>query len=108
MRGAGRVLRGARRGACLTRGAARGLWRGARPGFGWRAWPGFGWLGSGWAALRVRAGWQVVRWLWRAWRTLQVVRSSSRLSWWIRAWWLFWCTIDPLIHHEARINHGKS
>jgi len=40
----------------LTRGAARGLWRGARPGFGWRAWPGFGWLGSGWAALRVRAG----------------------------------------------------
>src|SRR6185437_1240368 len=84
----------ARRRACFTGGAARGLLdagRGAGPvargaaGFGWRAWPGFGWLGPGWAALRVRAGWQVVRWLWRAWRPLQVVRSSSRLSWWIRA-----------------------
>jgi hypothetical protein len=21
--------------------------------------------------------------------------------------WLFWCTIDPLIDHEARINHAK-
>ena len=28
-------------------------------------------------------------------------------SWLIRAMWLIWCTIDPLIHHEARIHHGR-
>ena len=28
-------------------------------------------------------------------------------SWLIRAMRLIWCTIDPQIHHEARINHGN-
>src|SRR6478672_2685952 len=31
----------------------------------------------------------------------------SERSWLFRAPWLFWCTIDPRINHEARIHHGK-
>jgi len=51
MRGAGPVWRE----ACVARGAAGFGWR-AWPGLSWRARPGVGWLGSGWEALRVRAG----------------------------------------------------
>ena len=36
-----------------------------------------------------------------------VVRIARKRSWLIRASWWFWCTIDPLIDHEARINHAK-
>jgi hypothetical protein len=31
--------------------------------------------------------------------------SGGGISWLIRAMRLIRCTIDPLIHHEARINH---
>ena len=33
---------------------------------------------------------------------------AAKLAWLIRAMRLIWCTIDPLIHHEAQIHHAKS
>ena len=41
-------------------------------------------------------------------RERALVRQFRKRSWWIRASWLIWCTIDPLIHHQALIHHAKS
>ena len=37
-----------------------------------------------------------------------VRRPAARRSWWKRAWRLIWCTMMPLIHHQARIHHKKN
>jgi hypothetical protein len=36
-----------------------------------------------------------------------VRRPATKITWWIRAPWLIRCTIVPLIHRQARINHRK-
>jgi len=66
------------------------------------------WLaGFGWAALRVRAG--------LAGRAVAVASVAHAAGGAVKlaiivvdsGLVVVWCTIDPLIHHEARINHGK-
>ena len=37
-----------------------------------------------------------------------MVRRAVERSWLKRAPWLIRCTIDPLINHQARINHEKA
>jgi len=34
-------------------------------------------------------------------------QPTAEIAWLIGVMRLIWCTIDPLINHEARINHLK-